>query len=222
MSEIAHPPIDINLMSAYSLEQNFAQSAALLLLDNCVKFDDIIENTLVSAMLTQRVDMESSNSGQVVSLRLRSIPVLQVISPDLRFQPSSDYLVVALEQATYSTDNDDFGADEELDWQPYVMAVMDNESPENTQVLNAKTGLSLNMIDLHMARLLLNKLSDEFSDIRCNETDLTNILGVTYRPVPRSTDYVEFDVDEYIDTAPCENACVNDHYSCSHTPYSLN
>jgi hypothetical protein len=224
MSEIVHPPIDLSLESANSVEQNFAQAAALLLIDSCKERDEIISNNMVCTQLTERVDMESSTEGLTVAMRLRSVPAFTSETFDLDdCRPNPDLLVIALEHATFNEYVQEADEDDELPWQPYVLAVLDAFHPEKAQVLDAKTGRNLRPIDLEMARILINKLAEELGDVRCTETDLVSFLSVTYRPLASGgADYSEFDSAEFIDTEPCNQPCANDHLSCSHLPYSLN
>ena len=223
MSEIAHPQVDLDLLSANSLEQNLAQSMALMLMDSCLEREEIIASTLVCTQLTERVDMESSVNGKLVALRLRSIPVLSSVSFNLEnCQPSPDHLVVSLEHATYNDFTDEVDEDDDLDWQPYILAVVKADHPEYAEILNAKSGQDLSIVDLQMARILLSKLTEELNDDRCKETDLFNLLKAGYRPIPNGPVYEEFDSAEHIDTEPCVDPCNNQHSSCSHSVYSLN
>lgn len=222
MSEIVHPPIDLGLLPTNNLHQTFVQEAAILVMDCSIELEEIIANKLVTTQATERVDMDSTTSDMIVALRLRTLPVLECVSLDLTScQPSDKFSVVAMEHASFDSYEDELD-DDELDWKPYVLAVMDAVELENAQVLSASSGRPLQDSELFTAQLLLTRLREELRVERYEESDLIRFLGTGVRPVPNGQDYVEFDEAEFMDINPCTDPCANEQAGCSHSPYSLN
>lgn len=222
MSEIVHPSINLDSLSANSLEQNFAQSAALLLIDCNFEREEVVNQTEVTTRLTPRVDMDSSTYHLTAALRLRSVPLTGVLLELIDCEADPAVLVIAMEHATFNEYLVDPKDDESLPWQPYIYAILNDKQPDKARVVNANTGKDLRAVDLQMARVLLNKLCEELNNLRCEDADLAEQLRTTYRLVPKGPDLVKFEPAEFINTEPCEEVCVNKHFSCGHSTYSEN
>ena len=223
MSEIAHPPVELDILPDNSLEEIFIQEACIMLHDCGVTLEEKSGGQNITTHVTERIEMVSSEHDMTIALRLQSLPVLQTTQPgNEAYVPSDDYAVIALQYALYNDLNEAIYDDEKLNWEPYVLAVINNHDASDLQVLDAKTGLSLDSGDLMTAQVLLTRLRQELRAERFEADYLIGNLAPKFRPISPGPDYIGFEAAEFIDTEICIDVCRQQHASCNHSPYSEN
>lgn len=223
MSELAHPPIDLDITLEKSLQQTFAEEAYVLLGECAVPRQVQWRDTITTTAVTERVDMVPASGSLALAMRLRSLAVMT--APNLyspAYTTSEEFTVIMLEHAEFDDNSYDSDDDEKLAWRPYVMTVFANADPSELHVLNAQTGTELGDADLMTPSVLLSRLREELRSQRFENLEKTEILDTKYRKTPTGPDLIVFEPGEFLAIEDCDEPCNNVHFGCQHSPYSLN
>ena len=222
MSEFIHPPVALGFGPDLSLERTFAEEAYLLLAD-CQLVDELeIDGVEILTKLTDRVDMVSEDSEKSSAFRLRSMPVLRILTANAQqMEPSADYRVILLEYGELDSSESDEEYDEEFEWRPYVMTVINEDKLGEIDILDGQTGQPLSPGDLMMAHAYLTQVRQEMRNERFGELLSEDAIGTFYDDPNQSKTYQEFDSAEFLEVSQCVE-CETSNQACGHNPYTLN
>jgi hypothetical protein len=235
VSEIQHPEIVLDSVNIFSPEEEFAKLAQEILGRYGVMCDDTSQK--LSYPVTDRIEISDDDEPNERALRLRRTQVLALNTTESpgsvdmadRWETtdSEDYIIIELQHG--SVDKDELDPEEPLvdddyEWMPYVMTVIQANQPYEICVLDANTGKELNAYDVMKATDALRHLGNWlYSELF--EDGIANDHSIALRPHRQLTDNVaglsEFKSDEADLNYSCVE-CGEDNGVCSHNIPKLN
>lgn len=232
MAGLERPNIELGGFS----DMNFRQAVAEQMFHMLTKFSIGMEETVrvgsnlrTYAAATERYDalIDTEDEARNVAFRIKGTPVLQTESPDMlqNATPSDKYVVLELQMGTYQQEQDtDAVSDDEFEWKPYVLAVVDRENVNEPDILNAENGNDLDYDDLLYVLSILGTMRVECQKADY-ETQIINdaeqVVGyVSIDDLPPfeeigSRRYAAFAPDDLIGFVSCE-ACSVSRTACPH------
>jgi len=235
VSEMQHPEISIDAVTFFSPEEEFAKLAQEVLGRYGVMCADIQRG--LSYPVTDRIEIADDDEPNERALRLRRTQVLALsntvnVSPALYSDAwaatdSEDYVVIELQHG--SVDKQDIDpqeplVDEDYEWKPYVMAVLQTDEPYEINILDANTGKELAVQDVMRATDALRHLGNSLY-AAILEDGIGSDQSIAFRSLPPSTERVlgfdEFDSAEVDLNYSCAE-CGEDNGVCDHNTPKLN
>jgi hypothetical protein len=235
VSEIQHPEIVLDSVNIFSPEEEFAKLAQEVLGRYGVMCDDTERG--ISYPVTDRLEISDDDEPNERALRLRRTQVLALNTADTlgsvatadiwMADNSEDYIVIELQHGSVSKDEVDPEeplVDEDYQWMPYVMAVVQTDDPYEISILDASTGKDLNAYDVMKATDALRHLGDWlYSELF--EDGIANDQSIAIRVHPQRHQNVaglsEFSAEEADLNYSCVE-CGEDNGVCSHNIPKLN
>lgn len=218
MANIFHPPLELGLSAAVSAERLFAEEAFQLLTTFAVKGSMTIDSTYMTYPITDRCDVQAADDAER-ALRLQGVPVLGGAAVGESLSPSDKYYVIEVEHGVLADPEEDMAWDEDYDWEPYVMAVIDTENIDNVSVLDANTGKDLDPADLQQALFTLQFMRNEFRNAYFEEEVEDTIIAPNFERLEQG--YGEYDSSEHLELSACDT-CGTENVPCAHNSFTLN
>jgi hypothetical protein len=230
-----HPEISIDAITFFSPEEEFAKLAQEVL----GRYGVICEDTErgLAYPVTDRLEIADDNELVERALRLRRTQVL-ALTNDVDVNPalytggwavsnSEDYVVIELQHGSVSKEDIDPQeplVDENYEWKPYVMVVLQADEPYEITVLDAKTGKELAVQDMMHATDALRHLGT-WLYMSVLENGIGSDHSIAFRSVLPATERVfgfdEFDAAETDLNYSCTE-CGEDNGVCDHNISKMN
>ena len=222
-----HPDFDLTVSAGTNDERYFAEEVHQLLDTFAIEGTTLIDGLHVAYPVTERCGMNTFGTDQV-ALRLRGMPVFSTYD-SRHYSPSEAYYVIHLEYSNLPDDNLTEGPimDEDLTWEPYVVAVINTEDHGDISVLNARTGKSLSSNDLRFALSVVSIMRKEFRGMKFEEDLLDLQVKPAYESILEKLKgsegplmLKEFVSTDFLDVSECDS-CSTHNQPCEHNPHSL-
>lgn len=173
MARMKHPELAVH-QNDCSLERSFAKNAAETLYMYAIIEESNYANGSYACYKVTDSYIEQTSNGQYCGLRLRSVVVIQDDGPFLgKYDPaklSDQYKVIMLEQVDLGAEWSPYDStvDADLDWQEYVLIVINDANLDDVTVLDAN-GVRLSYEDLTEVDFVLGQLRAYHADMLYEE-----------------------------------------------------
>ncbi|HVS58722.1 MAG TPA: hypothetical protein VHD60_03210 [Candidatus Saccharimonadales bacterium] len=221
MSEIEHPPIDMDLQRDVSAERLLAEEVYEMLIEYAHPESVVCGTYRLVYPVTDRCDMDSTDNTKL-GLRLRGVPSFSMETPmSTSFTPNAQYYVVEVQQGIPEA-GIETPTDHDFTWAPYLVVVINtaDEMLKDVHMLNARTGEDLEPVDVGMAHIILRKMHDEYRAAEYKESVRDTPARPTYTDI--SQRYGSFCIEEAdFDDREC-GECGVVNAPCKHNAAFLN
>lgn len=216
-----HPPVGMDQELSTSLGQKFAEDAFALITHfqmHKIELDEDGACVVGSYMATDRLDIEQAD-GQTIGVRLRLAEDLDDSEADIftqaikdnNFKFDSDELTfVAFEYCRFET-TDEFPAESEIIWEPYVYLTLAPSLSKTVWVINGESGEQMTDLDLMQAMGVLSALRNYLNSDLLSES----LIDDQYSEQSADEFGKKFDPGDFIGGNECP-VCVTNFTHCNH------